>query len=84
MIFIYIWWWVTQSGESLFNDGTAYVFFILFKKLMSGDELSAWGVCLLFLQLAAGGCAIGVAMGLVMNFLMKVFFPLLVFSRKYD
>jgi len=51
---------------------------------MSGDELSAWGVCLLFLQLAAGGCAIGVAMGLVMNFLMKVFFPLLVFSRKYD
>ena len=46
---------------------------------MSGDELSAWGVCLLFLQLAAGGCAIGVAMGLVMNFLMKVFFPPLCF-----
>ena len=59
------------EGESLFNDGTAYVFFILFKQLMGGAELTLWGVVVLFVQLAAGGCAIGVAMGIVMNYCMK-------------
>jgi NhaP-type Na+/H+ or K+/H+ antiporter/CRP-like cAMP-binding protein len=59
------------EGESHFNDGTAYVFFILFKQLVGGAELTLWGVVVLFVQLAAGGCAIGVAMGIVMNYCMK-------------
>ena len=59
------------EGESLFNDGTAYVFFMLFMRFMKGEDPTWYSIPLYFLQLAGGGMAIGWVVGLIMNFLLK-------------
>lgn len=60
------------SGESLLNDGSAYVFYTIFQQrffyelMIPGVGSSiGWGEGFkLFFQLALGGCAIGLAFGL--------------------
>jgi CPA1 family monovalent cation:H+ antiporter len=51
------------EGESLFNDGTAMVIFQLFRELMVGTETTVGGGVAKFVQLAGGGCAVGVVLG---------------------
>jgi CPA1 family monovalent cation:H+ antiporter len=56
------------AGESLFNDGVAYVVFLILAGLAfpQGEahaESGALGVALLFLQEAGGGAALGAALG---------------------
>jgi len=49
------------EGESLLNDGTAYVFFLLFKSVVEGTEWD-WGESMKTLaQMSLGGAAVGLA-----------------------
>ena len=49
------------EGESLVNDGTAFVLFLVFFAIEEGTELDAGMVTEMFAQLALGGPALGVA-----------------------
>ena len=55
------------EGESLFNDGTAYVFFMLFVDVMGGATPDAAAMVGTFAQLALGGAALGFVFGMVLN-----------------
>ena len=59
------------EGESLFNDGTAYVFFMLFLNIMGGAEPDAGTMVSTFAQLAFGGAAIGFVCGNILNMGLK-------------
>ncbi len=52
------------EGESLFNDGTAYVLFLIWKDFLSGKELTAGQIVISIFQLALGGFLFGVALAL--------------------
>ncbi|KAL3158150.1 Son of sevenless 1, variant 2 [Trebouxia sp. C0010 RCD-2024] len=54
------------EGESLFNDGSAYVLFLLFLNALRGDALTGKSVVKQLCQLALGGPAVGIAFGMVM------------------
>ncbi len=63
------------SGESLFNDGVAYVLFLILVSLAFGHdghgELSASGIVFLFVQEAIGGALLGALLGWMTFQLMK-------------
>ncbi len=63
------------SGESLFNDGVAYVLFLILVEMAfsSGhhDELSASGIVFLFIQEAIGGGLLGALLGWLTFLLLK-------------
>jgi len=48
------------EGESLFNDGTAYVMFLVWREFLVGDELAVWEIITLMLRLAIGGIVFGI------------------------
>lgn len=50
--------------ESLFNDGTAMVFFSIFYELAKGGEKTIGEAVVMFLRLALGGPALGVLFGI--------------------
>jgi len=65
------------SGESLLNDGSSYVFFIIFSQIyyaqlgFNGYEaISVGRGFLLFFQIALGGAAIGTAFALALVLLL--------------
>ena len=60
------------EGESLLNDGSAYVLFLIFKSFASpeGSEMSFGEVFWEFLRLAFGGIAWGMCCGLIVNGLL--------------
>lgn len=61
----------TVSGESLFNDGIAIVIFATLSSLAFTDAtLSVGSVSYLFLKLAIGGMAFGIALGVVGYYLI--------------
>lgn len=63
------------EGESLFNDGSAYVLFIVFRDSMAGVSRDAAAVTGVFSQLAIGGAVLGLVVGgIVVFFLNKLQF----------
>lgn len=58
------------EGESLLNDGTAMVVFLVFLDMVKGEELVAGEVIVKFIRLAFGGTALGIVGGMVVAFLL--------------
>lgn len=59
------------EGESLLNDGTAMVFFLLFMSLVKGDSATAVGVVTNFIRLSIGGPILGAIFGMIICWWMK-------------
>lgn len=59
------------EGESLLNDGSAFVLFLIFKDLAAGHEAEAGGMVGTFVQLAFGGPLFGLACGFLMYLCVK-------------
>jgi NhaP-type Na+/H+ or K+/H+ antiporter len=59
------------EGESLFNDGTAMVCFLVFLDIAVGLDKTAGDVVVDFMRLAFGGAALGLACGLIIFFWMS-------------
>lgn len=59
------------EGESLMNDGTAMVFFMLFMDLAKGKSSTAVGVVVNFVRIAFGGPLLGIITGMIVSFWMK-------------
>jgi CPA1 family monovalent cation:H+ antiporter len=60
------------AGESLFNDGVAVVvFLVLFGIAVSGHEISAAHIGLLFLEEAIGGVLFGLVIGGITYYMLK-------------
>lgn len=59
------------EGESLLNDGTAMVFFLLFISLVKGETASALGVVTNFIRVSLGGPLLGILTGFLMCVWMK-------------
>lgn len=53
------------SGESLFNDGTAYVLFQLAMIFSEGVSPSLYQVCEFFVKMTTGGPLVGILMGIL-------------------
>jgi hypothetical protein len=60
------------EGESLLNDGTAYVVFAIFLEFAGGVDLTGGDIVLKFLQLSLGGPLWGLAMGLGAGYAMRL------------
>jgi len=58
---------VLLEGESLFNDGTAIVFFTLSLALVTGTRVSAGGLALDFIKVVGMGAIIGSGIGLAVS-----------------
>jgi len=58
------------EGESLLNDGTAFVFFLLFVDRVKGITSSVGSMVGTFLQLAVGGPAVGAGFGIAQTQLL--------------
>ena len=62
------------EGESLLNDGSAFVLFLVFKDLAGGKEFEFFPVLGQFLQLVLGGIAFGVLMSVLVFFWLKIIY----------
>jgi len=62
------------EGESLLNDGTAYVFFLVFKEVADGADFELDTSVLKFLKMAIGGPLVGFAFGYLMKKILKLNF----------
>jgi sodium/hydrogen exchanger 10/11 len=56
------------EGESLLNDGTAMVIFMIATKLAAGEEMSAGEGLTLFARLSLGGPLLGLAFAILLTF----------------
>ncbi|KAF6265731.1 Sodium/hydrogen exchanger family-domain-containing protein [Scenedesmus sp. NREL 46B-D3] len=62
------------DGESLVNDGSALVIFLVLQQFVQGASLSAGQIAVLFVRLAVLGAAIGLGFGLVTSlWLARIF-----------
>ena len=59
------------EGESLLNDGTAMVAFLIMLDISEGAEVTIGSIILKFLRLALGGPALGLAFAIVTSFILK-------------
>lgn len=59
------------EGESLLNDGTAMVFFMLFLDLAKGNSSSPMDVGLNFVRIAIGGPLLGILVGFLASLWLK-------------
>lgn len=59
------------EGESLLNDGTAMVFFMLFISLVKGEDASPLTVLTNFVRVSLGGPLLGLVVGVIVSWWMK-------------
>lgn len=59
------------EGESLLNDGTAMVFFMLFMDLAKGNASSVTGVVTNFIRVSLGGPLLGLLVGVLISYWIK-------------
>ena len=59
------------EGESLLNDGTALVFFLVLREFVHGESPSAGDIVLKFCQMSLGGPLLGLLFGYIMKFLLS-------------
>lgn len=57
----------TIEGESLLNDGTAMVVFLVMLEIVEGLEPNVWTIIIKFLRLALGGPIIGWIFGVILT-----------------
>ena len=50
-------------GESLMNDGTAMVLFMLYYNMLEGTTYDAVGIIEFFLSMSLGSCCLGITLG---------------------
>ncbi len=62
---------VTITGESLFNDGIGFVFFLAILGVVAGGEVTAGSIARLFVQEAIGGIGFGLVLGYLGYRLLK-------------
>lgn len=60
------------EGESLLNDGSAYVFFLIFYEMYTGTDRSSGETVWYFLKLILVAAAFGVAFGLALTVLLAL------------
>ena len=59
------------EGESLLNDGTAMVVFLVLLGIAEGKDASIGGIIAQFIRLALGGPIIGLIAGIVVGFILS-------------
>ena len=59
---------MAAEGESLINDGTAFVMFSLCIDLVKGESFNALDSAIYFVRLSIGGPALGVLIGIIAVF----------------
>ncbi len=59
------------EGESLLNDGTALVLFIVLAEMAQGDEKTAGEIATMFCRMSLGGPLLGIAFGYIMSFTLS-------------
>lgn len=59
------------EGESLLNDGTAMVIFLVLFDMVEGKETSAAEITGRFFRLSLGGIAVGILGGMIVSFLLS-------------
>jgi NhaP-type Na+/H+ or K+/H+ antiporter len=65
-------------GESLMNDGTAMVLFMLFYNMLEGSTYDTLGIIEFFISMSLGSCLLGASMGLLtVRFLRSLNRPLI-------
>ena len=59
------------EGESLLNDGTALVLFLVLVEIVKGEDLSAWDIIGQFCKMSLLGPLLGLAFGVIMAFILS-------------
>jgi NhaP-type Na+/H+ or K+/H+ antiporter len=59
------------EGESLLNDGTAMVFFMVFLNMVKGNTQSLTSVITNFIRMGLGGPLLGLGIGLIATYYLK-------------
>ena len=59
------------EGESLLNDGTAMVVFLVLLDIVEGEETTPGDIVVQFIRLALGGPALGLLFGLLVSALLR-------------
>ena len=59
------------EGESLLNDGTAMVVFLVIVDIVKGADVTAGGVIFKFIRLSLGGPLLGIIGGMIMSAILK-------------
>ena len=59
------------EGESLLNDGTAMVVFLVLLDIVKGIHLTPWDIILRFIRLAFGGAALGILAGMIASQILR-------------
>lgn len=60
------------EGESLLNDGTAYVLFLVCLETVTLGKFDAWASFIKFIQLTFGGPLLGLFVAVIMTYWLKV------------
>jgi NhaP-type Na+/H+ or K+/H+ antiporter len=58
------------EGESLFNDGTAMVLFLIMLELVDGEDLTFGAMLVKFIRLSLGGPLLGVIFGILVELIL--------------
>lgn len=59
------------EGESLLNDGTAMVVFLVILDIVEGKEITPMDVVIKFCRLSLGGPLLGIVGGIILSFILK-------------
>ena len=62
------------EAESLMNDGTAFVMFLVFQKMTSSGSLGILDIATYFVQLAGGGALFGIIAGFICCYILSTIF----------
>lgn len=59
------------EGESLLNDGSSIFLFLVFLKILHGEDTTTVGIALDFAKTSFGGPLLGLIFGILMGFILK-------------